>query len=150
MRFGVRFLGVALAAAVAAGACADFSSLEDPAFGLPDVEVAQPSFAADVQPILTKRCVQGGCHTLGASQGGLALDPTVAYDQMVGVPAGSSGGAFLRVEAGNAEDSWLVRRIEADPTPRNGLPRMPLAATPLTPNQIATIINWIEQGALRN
>ena len=54
MRSGVRYLAVALAAVVAAGACADFSALEDPAFGLPDVEVAQPSFAADVQPMVTK------------------------------------------------------------------------------------------------
>jgi hypothetical protein len=54
------------------------------------------------------------------------------------------------VEPGNAADSWLVRRIGADPALRNGLPRMPLAATPLTPNQIATIVNWIDQGALRN
>jgi hypothetical protein len=150
MRSGVRIAAVAALAFVLGGGCADFSALEDPAFGLPDVEVAQPSFAADVQPIFTKRCVQGGCHTLGSEQGGLALHPSVAYDELVGVAGVTSAGAYLRVNAGNAADSWLVRRIQPDPTLRNGLPRMPLAATPLTPNQIATIINWIEQGAPRN
>jgi hypothetical protein len=150
MRSAVRF-GAAVALAIALpAACAEFSALEDPAFGLPDVEVAQPSFAADVQPILTKRCTQGGCHTLGTAQGGLALDRTVAYEELVGVPATTSGGLFQRVEPGNAADSWLLRRIHPDPALRNGLPRMPLAATPLTPNQIATIVNWIDQGALRN
>ena len=149
MRSFVRFAAAALAAAIGVG-CADFSSLEDPAFGLPDVEVAQPSYTADVQPIFTKRCVQGGCHTLGSEQGGLALHPSVAYDELVGITAQTSGTVYLRVSPGNAADSWLVRLVQQDPAPRNGLPRMPLAATPLTPNQIATIVNWIEQGAPRN
>lgn len=153
MRARVRIC--AAVAAIAAGtalaaACADFTALEDPAFGLPDVIVAQPSFARDVRPMLELRCATGGCHTPGTAQSGLVLDPSVAYDELVGVPAGSSGGVHLRVEPGNAADSWLVRRIGADPALRNGLPRMPLAATPLTPNQIATIVNWINQGALRN
>ena len=131
-------------------ACADFSGLEDPAFGLPDVEVAQPSYSADVQPIFTKRCVVGGCHTLGSEQAGLALDVSVSYDELVGVLATSSVDSYQRVEPGNAADSWLIRRLLADPALRNGQPRMPLAATPLTDNQIATIVNWIDQGALRN
>jgi hypothetical protein len=149
MRLGVRFVAAAAAGSLLF-ACADFSGLEDPAFGLPDVEVAQPSFVADVQPIFTKRCVVGGCHTLASEQAGLALDASVAYDELVGVPATSSVDPYLRVEAGNAADSWLMRRLHADPAVRNGQPRMPLAATPLTDNQIATIVNWIDQGALRN
>jgi hypothetical protein len=150
MRSAVRFAAAASLVGGLAAGCADFTALEDPAFGLPDVEVMQPSFASDVEPILVKRCALGGCHTPGASQGGLALAPSAAYDELVGVPAVTSGGAFQRVEPGSSANSWLVRRIQADPAPRNGLPRMPLAATPLTPNQIATIVNWIDQGALRN
>lgn len=145
----VRLIGALAAAAVlAAAACADFESPEDRTFGLPDVEVAQPSFARDVQPILTRRCVVGGCHTLAAHQAGMALDSTVSYDMLVNVPANT--GLFPRVNPGNAADSWLVRRIQADPGPRGGAVRMPLAATPLTDNQIATIVNWINQGALDN
>lgn len=150
MRGFVRVVLGGAAAIALAAACADFTALEDPTFGLPDVVVAQPSFAGDVRPILEKRCAQGGCHTIATSQAGLALAASVAYDELVGVPAVTSGGAFHRVEPGNADDSWLVRRIRPDPAARNGLPRMPLAATPLTPNQIATIVNWIDQGALRN
>jgi hypothetical protein len=140
-----------LAAAAAAGllaACADFSAPENPTFGLPDVIVTDPSFSADIQPIFNKRCVVGGCHTLGTAQVGLSLDSTVSYDMLVGQPATTD--TLLRVQPGNAADSWLVRRIEADPAPRHGGVRMPLAATPLTDNQIATIVNWINQGALRN
>jgi hypothetical protein len=40
--------------------------------------------------------------------------------------------------------------ISADDAARQGYSRMPLATQPLTPNQIATIVRWIEQGALRN
>lgn len=149
MRLGVR-LAAAGAVCALPFACADFSALEDPAFGLPDVVVAQPSYAADVQPIFTKRCVVGGCHTLGAEQAGLALDASVSYDDLVGVPATTSVDSYLRVQAGNAADSWLVRRLHPDPAVRSGQARMPLAATPLTDNQLATIVNWIDQGALRN
>lgn len=149
MRSRVRFTTGAVVLALSF-ACADFSALEDPAYGLPDVVVAQPSFAADIQPIFNKRCVVGGCHTLGAQQGALALDASVSYDQLVDVPASTSVDPFLRVAPGNASDSWLVRRLSADPVPREGQPRMPLAATPLTDNQIATIVNWIDQGAPRN
>lgn len=149
MRSAVRII-LGAACCALAFACADFSALEDPAFGLPDVEVAQPSYAADVQPIFTRRCAVGGCHTLASEQAGLALDPSVAYDELVGVLATSSVDPYQRVEPGNAADSWLIRRLHADPSVRNGQPRMPLAATPLTDNQIATIINWIDQGAPRN
>lgn len=150
MRSGVRGGLAAATLCAAVGSCADFSGTEDPAFGLPDVVVAQPSFAADVQPILKMRCAVGGCHTLASEQGGLALDATVSYDELVGVPATSSGSAYLRVAPGNAADSWLIRRVRADPALRNGLTRMPLATLPLTSNQISTIVNWIDQGAPRN
>lgn len=150
MRSGVRLTVAAATLGMTVVSCADFSAPEDPAFGLPDVVVAQPSFAADVQPILTKRCVVGGCHTFGVAQGGLALDATVSYDQLVGVQATSSVNAYLRVAPGNAADSWLIRRVQVDPSLRDGLPRMPLATLPLTPNQISTIMNWIDQGAQRN
>lgn len=146
MRAGVRVVAVAAAALALAAGCADFSAPEDPTFGLPDVVLADPSFSRDIQPILTKRCVVGGCHTLGIAQGGLALDSTVAYAALVGVPS-VSGGAYLRVAPGNAADSWLIRRLSADATERQGLPRMPLAATPLTANQLATVVAWIDRGA---
>lgn len=149
MRLVVRATAAAVALALMF-ACADFSGLEDPSFGLPDVAVPQPSFESDVQPIFTKRCVIGGCHTLGSQQGGLALDSSVAYDELVDVAATTTVDPIDRVEPGDAANSWLVRRLHPDPALRNGQPRMPLAAAPLTDNQLATIVNWIDQGALRN
>ncbi|MDQ3696655.1 MAG: hypothetical protein M3373_01330 [Gemmatimonadota bacterium] len=143
---GRRVLSVLVALA---GGCADFEAVEDPTFGLPDIVVANPSFSRDVGPILDLRCATGGCHTVRRRQGEMALESSVAYDEIVGVRAVTNP-AFLRVRPGDADSSWLVRRIQPDPALRPGFTRMPLATTPLTPNQIATIMNWVEQGAVRD
>jgi hypothetical protein len=130
-------------------ACADFETSVDPTGGLPDVEIANPSFANDIQPIFTKRCSIGGCHSLASRRGNLVLTAGQSYDFLVNRPSVLDS-RFDRVEPGNADTSWLVRMIGDDPDARAGFPRMPLASQPLTPNQIANIINWIENGALRN
>lgn len=144
-----RALIVATLALVSAlGACGDFNAPEDPTFGLPDRVVADPSFAHDVEPIFNTRCATGGCHTTRSARGALVLERGKAYDQIVGVPSLTS--PLARIEPGSPDESWLIRRIEADPAGRDNSPRMPLAATPLTDNQIATIRNWVSHGALRN
>lgn len=111
--------------------------------------IANPSFNADIQPIFTKRCSIGGCHSLASRQGDLVLVSGFAYDSLVGVMAALNP-SFLRVKPSDSDSSWLVRMIEADPARRNSNARMPLLSTPLTPNQIATIVNWIDRGAQRN
>jgi hypothetical protein len=129
--------------------CADFEATVDPTGGLPDVEVTNPSFANDIQPIFTKRCSIGGCHSLASAQSQLVLVEGHAYDALVNMPSSLAPG-FVRVDPGDAANSWLVRMIEADDAARFNNARMPLGGQPLTPNQIATIVNWIERGALRN
>ena len=146
----MRVFGATLTTVVALSwACADFESTVDPTGGLPDVEIANPSFATDIQPIFDRRCAIGGCHTVLSRNAELVLQRGYAYDSIVNVPAFLMP-AFLRVEPGNAADSWLVRMIEADDNARSHFARMPLGSQPLTPNQIATIVNWIENGALEN
>jgi hypothetical protein len=129
--------------------CADFDTPLDPSGGAPDVLVQTPSFSANVTPIFEKRCATGGCHSIATHQAGLALAPTVAYDALVGVPSALRP-AELRVRPGEPNRSWLVTMIDTDDAARQGHSRMPLATHPLTANQIATIVRWIEQGALRN
>ena len=113
------------------------------------LQVAPPTFARDVQPIFTKRCALGGCHSIASHQGGMSLDASVAYENIVGV-ASSEVTSLKRVQPRDHASSWLWRRIQPDPSLRQGAPRMPLAATPLTANQITTIMNWIDEGAPRN
>jgi hypothetical protein len=146
----MRVFGATLTTVVALSwACADFESTVDPTGGLPDVEVATPSFASDIQPIFTRRCAIGGCHTVLSRKAELVLQQGYAYDSIVSVESFLNPD-FFRVEPGNAADSWLVRMIEADDDARFHYARMPLGSQPLTPNQIATIVNWIENGAPEN
>jgi hypothetical protein len=145
-----RWLGCLAAWALfLAGGCANFDSTTDPAFGLSDVVVATPSFSADIQPIFTRRCSIGGCHSLATAQAGLTLVPGASYESLVGVPSRLRP-EFVRVAPFDPANSWLVRMIGPDPSGRFGRQRMPLSSMPLTANQIATIVNWIEQGAPRN
>jgi hypothetical protein len=129
--------------------CADFETSVDPTGGAPDDLVATPSFSANVTPIFDKRCATGGCHSLATHQAGLTLDPSAAYDAIVGVPSTLRPGE-LRVRPTEPNRSWLVTMISADDVARQGHSRMPLATQPLTSNQIETIVRWIEQGAQRN
>lgn len=136
-------------ALVVALGCADFETPIDPAGGAPDVLVPNPSFAQDVQPILEIRCATGGCHSPGTRQAGLVLAPASAYDALVNAPATLRPGQF-RVVPAQPDQSWLVAMIVPDASGRGTTSRMPLASQPLTSNQIATIVRWIEQGAARN
>jgi hypothetical protein len=134
------------AVGAAAAACADFAAVDDPAGGLPDVAVATPSFERDVRPIFVKRCATGGCHSLGMQQAGLVLTADSAYAALVDRPSTLRSG-LVRVRPFHADSSWLIDMVGPDAERRGGRPRMPLASTPLTPNQIATLVNWIDQGA---
>lgn len=146
----VHLLGATLVTAVVlAYGCADFESTVDPTGGLPDVEVLNPSFANDIQPILTRRCAIGGCHTVNTARATLVLTAGHAYDSIVNKTAFLAP-QFDRVEPGNADSSWVVRMIEENDARRFNFARMPLGGQPLTRNQIATIVNWIENGAPRN
>jgi hypothetical protein len=135
-----------LVAAGVIGACADFDGVLSPTGGLPDVVVAVPQFSRDIVPIFERRCGIGGCHSDAAHQGGLVLTPSAAHAAIVNKPAQTRIGQIL-VRPGDADNSWLVIAIRDDETRRMGLARMPLASGPLTPNQIQTIVNWINRGA---
>ena len=89
---------VGLAALIA---CSDYESPSDPAFGLPDVAVAEPTLERDVQPIFTRRCSIGGCHSLVSRRAGLVLTPDSSYAMLVErVAFGLPGDVML-------EASWL-------------------------------------------
>jgi hypothetical protein len=148
VRHVARAIAVLGAMPVALG-CADFETPVDPSGGAPDVLVPSPSFVTNVAPIFEKRCATGGCHSIATHQAGLTLVPALAYDALVGVSSALRP-SILRVSPSQPDQSWLVTMISADDAARQGFSRMPLATHPLTPNQIATIVRWIEQGALRN
>jgi hypothetical protein len=142
-----KFAAFVAAGVLVAVACTDFEA-PDPVV-LPDVIVANPSFERDIQPIFTARCATASCHNLATQQLGLNLQAGYAYDEIVGEDSPSSH-ELAYIQPFDADNSWLVRMIQADPGRRFFLERMPLGRVPLTDNQIATIINWVNAGALRN
>lgn len=143
-----RAMALVLCAAGASASCADFAGVVDPAFGLPDVVVEAPTLVRDVQPLLDRRCAFGGCHSVASRQAELVLVAGSSHAALVGVRSRLRPGETL-VVAGDASRSWLVTLIAEAEAARMGFARMPLAATPLTPNQVATIARWIDRGAPR-
>ena len=143
-----RLRGLGVIVAVTLG-CANFDTPLDPAGGAPDTLVPNPTFTANVLPIFEKRCSVGGCHSFATRQAGLSLTANDAYTLLVGVQS-TLQPQRLRVQPSQPGQSWLVTMISADDGARQNYSRMPLATQPLTTNQIATIVRWIEQGALRN
>ncbi len=83
------------------------------------------SFQRDVRPIFEQRCKM--CHTASGGMGGISLV--------------SHAGAAKAVSPGAPDESLMLRVISGDK------PRMPKAGPPLSPQQVALIRAWIEQGA---
>jgi mono/diheme cytochrome c family protein len=90
------------------------------------------SFANNVMPILEAKCIK--CHGVEAKKEGLDLR---TYEDLM---AGSRNGSVLT--PGDASNSVLVDLIQRGKMPNRG-PK-------LTPEEIQTIIDWVNQGALNN
>src|SRR5215471_13731620 len=88
-------------------------------------------YAQQVQPIFNNNCI--GCHKGGSAPANLRLDSAV------GVLGGSDSGKV--VIPGNSKGSLLAQRI-SDTTGEQMPPNKPLPK-----DLIATIVNWIDQGA---
>lgn len=90
-------------------------------------------FERDVQPVFEASCYS--CHGPKSQMGGLRLDSkTLAFK------GGQSGDV---IQQRRAADSLLYKRIAGI----GEQARMPMGIKPLDPAQIATIRNWIDQGA---
>jgi mono/diheme cytochrome c family protein len=91
---------------------------------------APVDYAKQVQPIFNNNCTL--CHKGGSAPAGLRLDSAA------GLFAGSQTGKV--VIGGNSKDSMLVKRITDDTG--NQMP----PTGPLSKEEIATIVNWVDQG----
>ena len=106
------------------------------ALGVPvQTQTPAPSvdYVRDVRPILESHCYE--CHGTKKTRGRLRLDV-----KSVALKGGSTGPAVI---PGNADDSWMVRRVLG----LDGEDRMPLDKDALPADQIATLRTWIAQGA---
>jgi hypothetical protein len=121
-------------------------------------EPASPSFATQIQPILTARCANPTCHDNDSVAQGLNLSVGKAPGTVVNVPS-TEGGALRLVQPGSLKKSFLAKKIipgaklkfiEGTTMPQ-GCPGAPLSdgGCP-TDAEIYAILAWIQAGALAN
>lgn len=103
-----------------------------------------PTFTSIQQNIFTPNCAVSGCHLGGGAASQLDLSAGNAYSNLVGV-ASVEVPTLLRVEPGDPDNSYLVRKIEGGPG-ITGL-QMPRGRDPLSTDQIQAIRGWIGAGA---
>ena len=97
----------------------------------PATPAEDQSFHARIAPVLEQRCVH--CHGDRSPKGNLSLTTAAA------ALAGGDGGPAI--VPGKPDESLLLEMIAGDP------PEMPRKDKPLSPQQVADIRKWIEQGA---
>ncbi len=105
-----------------------------------------PTFAANVQPLLTASC--SGCHGGATPSHSLDLSAGKSYAAMVGVNSVDCPTTTKRVVPSQANNSYVVMKINGAGTCFVG-GRMPPGAN-LSAGQTLTITAWINAGALNN
>jgi hypothetical protein len=103
------------------------------------------TFARVQAEIFTPNCAKAGCHTSVTATGGMVLEAGKSYAQIVDRPA-LENPSFNRITPGNAERSYLVKKIRGDSDIAGQ--RMPQDGPPyLTQAQIDGLISWVQAGA---
>lgn len=132
---------IAVASLILAGCAKDEGPLYVPKPTTPGAPIDTAYFATEVMPILTDRCWT--CHP---PMGSMDLSADLAYTSLVGVESSNHAPA-LRVAPGEPEASVLWNKVTF--TEVYGL-GMPPDGTALSSEELATIRDWIEQGAMNN
>ena len=95
------------------------------------------------EEIFTPRCAKSGCHGGGSTSGGLSLEVDDIAGEIIDVSSTQNTG-LKRIEPGNPEDSYLLRKVEGRDIVAS---QMPADGTVLSAAQIDRIRAWIEAGA---
>src|SRR5437868_8736612 len=121
--------------------------------------MAEPSFQADILPVLQRDCADAkGCHGLDPTES-IAMDlrPPTAFQELVGVPA-KGRPSSLRVLPGHPEKSFLVDKLTAKLRSGEGkaMPLDPDTGVPILPSPLplgfvdGILRPWIAAGAPDN
>src|SRR5687768_3558438 len=97
----------------------------------------EPTFTNIQQNVFSTICIE--CHSGVEAPEGLRLDSQNSYDHLVNVPSQQQPDLF-RVEPGNPNDSYIIRKLEGGPDIIGG--QMPLDRTPLDQPTINAIRVW--------
>ncbi|MDZ7644335.1 MAG: Ig-like domain-containing protein [Woeseiaceae bacterium] len=110
----------------------------------PDPDGRIDPLYSDIQAeVFTPSCAVAGCHAGAGAPQGLSLEAASSYGLLVNV-ASSEVPSLLRVQPGNPDDSYLVRKLEGNAAAGA---RMPLGRPPLPQATIDVIRQWITEGA---
>jgi hypothetical protein len=123
---------------------------DTPDSGEPDSSMTGAATFTDVYAIIEMRCGGGmfGCHVMGES-GMLEMhDKMQAFENLVGEASTNCDGE-TRVVAGDADASLIIQALEGTADCED-IEQMPRGRDPLPAEEIATIREWIEAGAMNN
>lgn len=104
--------------------------------------MAIPTFSDIQATIFVPFCT---CHVGASAPVGLVLNTDATYDMLVDVSS-QQVPELLRVEPGNADDSYLIRKLEGGPDIFGA--QMPRGGPPLPQDTIDDVRAWIDAGAL--
>jgi hypothetical protein len=116
---------------------------DDPQPDDPPPPVA-PTFTEIQAMIFVPFCT---CHTGANPPVGLPLNTDATYDLLVDEPSAEVP-TLLRVEPGNPDNSYLIRKLEGGPDIVGA--QMPRGGPPLPQETIDDVRAWIAAGALDN
>ncbi len=105
-----------------------------------------PTLSSIQDKILTGSCASAGCHKGKVPSEGLDLTTGMSFTNMVNINSVQQPGIAL-VAPGDADNSYLVQKIEGTAA-SGGI--MPVRGGSLSVNQVLTIRQWIDGGALDN
>jgi uncharacterized protein involved in high-affinity Fe2+ transport len=101
-----------------------------------------PNFSEIQANVFTPDCATSGCHAGANPAAGLNLEEAGSYAMLVGIQS-SQDAAFQRVEAGDPDNSYLVRKLEGTASSGQQMP----PGAPLPQSEIDVIRQWITDGA---
>ncbi|HTU27727.1 MAG TPA: DUF1553 domain-containing protein [Pirellulales bacterium] len=130
-RFTVLVSAVTAASALAAAFWPVAATAEEPAGAAPAAKAA-PDFERQIAPLLIKNCLR--CHNGSDPAGKLDLSARASA-----VASGESGQAAI--VPGKPADSYLIERVQGGEMPPEG------KGLPLSAEEIALVVGWIEAGA---
>lgn len=102
------------------------------------------SYATHLEPLVIASCLS--CHTAEEPEAQLILEVGAGFDQMVGRPS-TQVPEELIVAPGDADGSYLWRKLIHDVEIGRGMPRTVVGAIELPDDELELYRRWIADGA---